>query len=177
MAGHATSPRPRRGSPEPPARLEPSADDRRLRASHPLRHARLSVRSHRLDAASDQPPGLRGRRVRRHDLAPRIQEGHPEHGRARLCSRRVWADVRSPTRSCPGSHARTAGGGDALGGRSRKDGMKRGLVESLALEGTALMVTLAPTLPVEARTLAASTARLIAMKRTATKRMVDCVSG
>src|SRR2546428_13039299 len=36
--------------------------------------------------------------------------------------------------------------------------MKRGLVESLALEGTALTVTLAPTLPVEARTLAAATA-------------------
>ena len=36
--------------------------------------------------------------------------------------------------------------------------MKRGLVESLALEGTTLTVTLAPTLPVEARTLAAATA-------------------
>ena len=34
----------------------------------------------------------------------------------------------------------------------------RRLIESLALEGTALTVTLAPTLPVDARTLAAATA-------------------
>ena len=36
--------------------------------------------------------------------------------------------------------------------------MRRGLIESLALEGTALTLTLAPTLPVEASTLAAATA-------------------
>ncbi len=34
----------------------------------------------------------------------------------------------------------------------------KGLIESLALEGTALTVTLAPTLPVDARTLTAATA-------------------
>jgi hypothetical protein len=36
--------------------------------------------------------------------------------------------------------------------------MRRALIESLALEGTALAVTLGPTLPVDARTLAAATA-------------------
>jgi len=36
--------------------------------------------------------------------------------------------------------------------------MRRGLIESLALEGTALTLTLAPTLPVNARTVAAATA-------------------
>ena len=36
--------------------------------------------------------------------------------------------------------------------------MRRGLLESLALEGTALTLTFAPTLPVNARTLAAAAA-------------------
>src|SRR5262249_41758422 len=153
VADHVSPSGPRRRPPRSTPGLGPAPAPRGVPASHALRRQGLPIRGRGMATASGESPRVPGRRIRRDDVAPCLQEGDPAGPGAHVCARRGRPHLRSPAREGARPDAPDDAGPDSRAGAGVK-----AWVDSISLSGSTLRVITPEPLPADRATLAVASA-------------------